>query len=157
MTKKMILIIVVMAISILAFGCSSKEAKDIDINGLAQNILDSVAFQDELTAVDDFTINTLYAIEEGLTTDQSVYVSSGATAEEVAVFTCADEDSAAAVKEAAQQRIADMQEGFADYNPAEMDKLNDPVLMIEGKYVILCISDDSGQAQSVIEHYIQEQ
>ena len=157
MRNKTILLAAVMIISILALGCSAKETKDIDIGGLAQSVLDNVAFKDELTAVDDFTINNLYDMDEDLITSQIVYVSSGATAEEVAVFECADKDGTARVKEAAEQRITDMEEGFADYIPEEMAKLKDPVLMTYGRYVILCIADDSADARSVIDTYIQEQ
>ena len=157
MRNKTILLVTVLIISILALSCSAKETKDIDIGGLAQSILDEVQFKDQLTAVDDFTANSLYDMDEGLVTSQIVYVSSGATAEEVAVFECADEDGVSAVEEAAEQRISDMKEGFSDYIPAEMAKLEDPVLMVYGRYVIVCVSDDSSHARSVIDSYIQEQ
>lgn len=157
MSKKTTILAAVLILAILAGGCAAKkESKDIDINGLAQSILDNVEFKDQLTQVDDFTVGSLYGIEDGGIAAQCVYVSSGATAEEVAVFTCADADGTTVVKEAAEQRIADMQEGFADYIPEEMAKLKDPVLIVSGRYVILCIADDSDHARSVIDTYIQE-
>jgi hypothetical protein len=42
-----------------------------------------------------------------------------------------------------------------DYQPKEMEKLKNPVLVTAGNYVILCVSDDNAKAQKIIEEIIK--
>lgn len=49
------------------------------------------------------------------------------------------------------QRIADLKEGFENYVPGEMTKLNNPVVEVKGKYVLLCICDKPDEARTVID------
>jgi hypothetical protein len=82
---------------------------------------------------------------------QAVYVSSGATAEEISVWDAKNADAAKDIKTAVLARIEAQKAGFQDYVPAEMAKLKSPVLISEGDYVILCLSNDNEKAKQVIE------
>ena len=93
----------------------------------------------------------MYDVKDEDVTKHAVYVSSGATAEEIAVFEAKDADAAARVKTAVDQRIADLKEGFENYVPGEMTKLNNPVVEVKGKYVLLCICDKPDEARTVID------
>ena len=110
-----------------------------------------VTFKDELAPPADAAFATLYDVKDGDVTKHAVYVSSGATAEEIAVFEAKDADAAARVKTAVDQRIADLKEGFENYVPGEMTKLNNPVVEVKGKYVLLCICDKPDEARTVID------
>ena len=131
-------------------GCSSKPVAEItlDVDECADILLETIAFQDILTAVSDEMAATLYQISEQDAVKQKVYVSSGATAEEIAVFEAADTDAAQRIENAVLQRVADQQASFKDYLPAELPKLNDPYLLVRDKYVILCLSDDNKKVQT---------
>ena len=52
---------------------------------------------------------------------------------------------------AKERRIADLKEGFENYVPGEMTKLNNPVVEVKGKYVLLCICDKPDEARTVID------
>lgn len=135
-------------------GCQGKKDITIDVSALADDLKAAVSFEDELAAPNDTAFLKVYKdIDEADIAAKKVYVSSGATAEEIAVFEAKDEDAAGRIKVAVDQRIADQRAAFEDYNPKEQDKLSDPVLVTAGKYVILCVSDDNATAKKCIDGY----
>ena len=127
-------------------GCSKNEGT-LDVQKAADALKAGVTFKDELAPPADAAFATLYDVKD----EDVVYVSSGATAEEIAVFEAKDADAAARVKTAVDQRIADLKEGFENYVPGEMTKLNNPVVEVKGKYVLLCICDKPDEARTVID------
>lgn len=138
------------AMTLLFAGCGSQELT-IDVAQAADTIKESVTFKDTISELPESRFDTLYAVQEGDVVSRKVYVSSGATAEEIAVIEAKDADAAGRVEEAAQQRIADQKEGFENYQPAEMTKLNNPVLEVKGRYVFLVVCDDPQQARDAID------
>ena len=73
----------VLAAAVLLCSCG-EQPKDVDIDALAQQIVEGVSFDDALAEIDDSMISMLYNIEGY--TDAVLYKGSGATAEEVAIF-----------------------------------------------------------------------
>ena len=140
--------------ALLLTGCQ-EEPKDvtIDVAALADALKAAVPFSDELTEPNDAALLNFYNIDEADIAAKKVYVSSGATAEEIAVFEGTDEAAAGRIKTAVDERIADQKSAFEDYNPEEQKKLNDPVIVTTGKYVILCVSDDNDSAEKCIDEY----
>jgi len=135
-------------------GCSGvSAAKTADVQKVADGLISSVKFKDQMSMLKQDTAVKLYGIDSGDVTKAAVYESTGATAEEVAAFEAKDEQAAGRVKEKAQQRIEDQKSGFQDYQPAEMAKLKNPVLVEKGKYVILCVSDDNETAKKTIDGF----
>ena len=135
-----------LGVSALA-GCSKNEGT-LDVQKAADALKAGVTFKDELAPPADAAFATLYDVKDEDVTKHAVYVSSGATAEEIAVFEAKDADAAARVKTAVDQRIADLKEGFENYVPGEM---NNPVVEVKGKYVLLCICDKPDEARTVID------
>jgi len=152
--KKQIICILAAAL-LFASGCAKNTNITMDTSAVADKLISTVKFSDQMSAVDDKTALKLYGLKSEDVTKLKVYESTGATAEEVAAFEAKDNTAAAAVKEAAQKRIEDQKTGFADYQPKEMAKLKAPVLIAKGKYVILCVSDDNSTAQKVIDGFIK--
>ena len=83
-----------------------------------------------------------------------LYLSSGATAEEIAVFEAKDDAAAERLLAAAKERVEVQKTAFEDYAPAEMTKLNNAVVERSGKIVALCIADDSSVAQKKVKELI---
>ena len=154
-TKHSLSALLLAAIMVLAAGCQTQTTKDIDVAGLASHLNETLEFQDQLAALDSQTILTLYELEAGDVANTAVYASTGATAEEIAVLEAADESKVSKLQEAVNQRIETKKEDFEGYLPAEMKKLQDPVIRTEGNVVVLCISNDSDQANSAIDEYLK--
>ena len=67
----------------------------------------------------------------------------GATAEELAVFETKDADAAAALVQKLEARNADRIESYSSYIPEEVPKLENAVILSGGRYVVLCVAEDS--------------
>lgn len=149
--KKYVARVLMLVIALAAFtGCSKEKDVEIDIKSMAENMKNEVGFKDEMSLLEAGMFEYLYEIDESLIKDKVVYVSTGATAEEIAIFEAVDKDAAEEIKNGVSQRIEDQKESFESYIPEEMVKLNNPVLEVKGKYVILCISDNNDKAKEII-------
>lgn len=136
-------------------GCSAGGTVSADVQKLADGLISGVKFQDQMSALGQDTAVKLYDIEAGDVAKAGVYESTGATAEEVAAFEAKDEAAAGRVKEKVGERIETQRAGFQDYQPAEMEKLKNPVVVAKGKYVVLCVSDDNAAAQKIIDSQLK--
>ena len=126
-------------------SCGGGETNEsVDLAALAQTLLADGSFDDALAQIDDDTVTMLYGIDNAV--EQVVYIGSGATPEEIALFSFATAAEAEAGFALAQMRIADQKEAFSDYNAWEMPKLEDAVVKQYGTYVVLCVSGDSSAA-----------
>lgn len=149
--KKLVAIIMMVCMTLsLTVGCG-EEAVTVDVKQMAADLKANLEFVDELSEVDTETALALY----GLTTEQvpnsSVYMSSMATAEEIAVFEAKDSETLEQVKAAVDQRIVDQRKAYEDYVPGELEKLTDPTIVVKGNYVVLCVSDDDDASKKEIE------
>lgn len=153
-TKWLSLFLALLLLGTLA-GCQNKKTADADPAELADALKNAVAFQDEMTQTEESVYNRIYGTDTGTFESARVYMSTGATAEEIAVFkakTAADADNIYALME---KRIENQKQAFEDYVPAEMAKLGDPVLRKEGNLVILCISNENGKAEDKIDEILK--
>lgn len=128
-----------------------KEEKTVDAKALADSLLKNITYKDELSEMKMETAAMFYDFS-GIELDEAyVYESSGATAEEVVVLKCKDSDSAAKAKDIFKNRIDEQIESYTDYVPEEVPKLKDAVIITSREFAVLCVSDDSGKAKSIIE------
>ncbi len=140
--------------SLLLFaGCSKQESetKDISVSDLAKELSEQISFEDKMSPVDKEAVSYLYQFEDGVISEQAVYESTGATAEEIAVFKASSAQKAETVKKAIDARIASQKQGFENYVPKELTKLENPVIEVKGSYVVLCVSNDNKKAEEIID------
>lgn len=118
---------------------------------VADKLHDEVEYVDQLNELSSDMIEKLYGISADKYTSGKVYVGSGgSTAEEIACFDAADENAAEEIKTACESRVASQITQFENYVPAELDKLNDPVIVVKGSSVYMCISNDNAKAKEII-------
>ena len=147
---KKIFILLLTFVLILS-GCSAN-SKDIDAEKLADDLRNKVAFQDELTLTDENVAEKLYNIDDFA--EAYLYIGSGATAEEIAVFKFDNADKAKAALDNAKQRIADQKEDFASYIPEEVKRLDNSVVKQYGTCLVVCVSEGE-QAAKIISEYMK--
>lgn len=138
------------------FGCNAQKNTSIDVDKLAQTLSVSVKFNDQLSKLDEKATYKIYNVQNSDVKKQSVYVGSGATAEEISVWEGKDADSAKRIKSSILSHIETQKAAFQSYAPAEMPKLKNPVLVCEGNYVILCLSNDNTKAEQVIDSILKQ-
>lgn len=148
---KITTILLVAMVTIMTFGCGKEEVADIDIDRLCSELLEQAEFEDELSQVDDEVIKMLYGINDYA--QAQVYISSGATAEEIAVFEFSDTNTATNGFQMAQNRLEEQKEDFESYIPKEIRKLDRAVVLKVGKYVVVCVSNGD-TAEKIITQFL---
>ena len=135
-------------------GCGKKEVT-MDVTEVANQLLENITYQDELSSIDLDTASMFFNFADVDIVNGAVFESSGATAEEIAVLECADSTAANAAKAALETRVADQKESYTDYVPEELVKLDKAVIITNGKYAVLSVSDDPDKAAEIINGYIK--
>lgn len=150
---KMMMIGMIMVLAFTACGnnITNKNTGTKLEETLGQKLLDEVKFKDKLEPVDEKAIENLYGITKEQYTAAKVYMSTGATAEEIAVFRVDADDKAATIEDALKARVEDQKSIMKDYLPNEMTKLDNAIIKSKDHYVILCITDDVKNAQKIID------
>ena len=125
--RKAALVWAVLLLALTISACGGK-TQAVDVDQLAGELLEQVAFEDELTELDDSMVAALYGVENAQ--EQKVYLSGGATAEEVAVFRFATEEEAQAALAVLEQRLESRSSALVRRSAApdpEQKELDDPV------------------------------
>ena len=134
-------------------GCGGK--KELDPQALADDLLANAGFVDSLNKLEPVIVPMLYA---GLSADDYsdvlAYAGTGATAEEIVIFTAKSEDAAKRIRSAAETHIKDRIESFKNYGPAASLALENAVLKQSGKYVVVVVCSDGKTAAKIADKYI---
>lgn len=129
---------------------SSQETKEYDLEELAMDIYNTNEFSDILDTVSAEAAEGLYGIDPADLENSYVMCSTGATAEEIGLFRCVDEDAAARVQAKAKDRIESQKAAYESYAPEEIPKLDDAVIKSTGVYVFYVVSTDSAEVEKVL-------
>lgn len=144
---KLTLITLILLLTLSA--CSQKEVS-INIKDLSDKLLQQVPFEDELVLMNKEKTTLLYNIENAA--NEYVYIGSGATAEEIAVFEFNNTQDAKNALQAAKNRISQQKTDYAAYNPKEIQKLDNAIVKNTGRYLIVCVSEGD-TAKKIIGEY----
>ncbi len=147
--KKLILIILACSILFSLASCK-KDEFSFDINEMAEKLAAEGVFEDKIEKVDSELVSYFYGVQN---VSAVMYTGSGATAEEIAVFECADEDEAIEVRDLGASRLAAQADVYSKYDAEEVARLSEAVLWQNGKYVAVVVSADSAKALSIIESF----
>lgn len=132
-------------------AAAAQTNESVDVTAVADKLKDGIEFKDELAELDEAKIEKIIGISTDSYTKAKVYVSSsGGTAEEIDCFEAKDADSAKAIADTLTARVESQKKVFENYVPEEMTKLGDPVLVTNGNYVYLCLSNDNDKAKEII-------
>ena len=141
-------------IAVGLIGCGKSDSvSTIDITELGHILTENIEFEDELNIIDDSTAVKLYNIDDF--TKSQVYVSSGATSEEIGIFEFDSVEKAKHGFDMAKSRIEEQKSAFELYVPQEVMRLEDAIVKRWGRYVITCVCDDSVAAERIIARYLK--
>lgn len=121
-----------------------------DLNAVAEDLLKNAGFADELNQADAAVVEKLYGISNAK--EAVVYISSGATAEEIALFSFETEADAEQAQELAEARIQEQKESFESYIPEEVKKLDNAVIRRSGSRLGVCVADGKA-AEEILSKY----
>lgn len=156
MLKKIISVLLVcVATACLVTGCgesgnTAAKAVPADTKSISDKIKSSAKFTDQLSEVSTAAAEKRYGVTAAEVKSVDVYVGTGATAEEIAVFQAKDDKAAQKIKGKAEAFVKVQKDSYADYKPAEVPKLSSAVLEQKGTLVALCVSADNQKAKDLI-------
>ena len=154
--KKLLILALALSLALCALvGCGGQKPVQFDPQEAADALLDSKAFSDILSPIQPGIAAMLYKVPSESVDACSVYCSTGATAEEIAVFRCRDEASAATLKQAAQQRLQEQKDAYESYAPQEIPKLDNALLRASGVYVVCVVAEDYDAVRPILDKFIK--
>ncbi len=153
MLRKKWLLFFIMACMLLV-GCNKENKSiNIDINSVSKSLVENIEFKDSLELLDSEIVKMFYEIPDN--TEYVLYMGSGATAEELAIFKLADEQKVEEMIKNIKAHIENQILQFEDYNNEEIKKLENYILKVKDNYVVLCVTDDIENAKSQIDNYVK--
>ncbi len=155
----LVAVIITMGFVMAGCGKDTKPVSDDNValeqassTDLSKYLIENIEFKDSMSIVDEEIFFSLYDLDEIDVKEVTLYASTGATAEEVAVIKTKD-GKAEAVEKACRKRIEAQKQGFEDYVPKELEKLEKPVIMKAGNSVIMVVCDDREAAEKLLANY----
>ena len=130
-------------------GCGKQEP-EIDAQAVLQSLLEQVTFETELSQVGGYA--ELYFPDLPQDTTIQLYTGSGYCADEVALLSLASEADSGKAMDAVETHLAELRSQFANYVPAEVDKIDGAVVRQNGCYIFLCISNDRSSAELILKN-----
>ena len=148
------LIYLLMTLLTLA-ACSPSPNKAPFPAELTRQLLETEAFSEPLEPLEADLAFMFYGLEDaGLVPEQlvnaSAFRSSGATCEEVILFSLSDEASARTAADTLGRYLAAQMESNRDYRPAELPKLKQAVLERRGTDVLLMVANNYDAAHQLL-------
>ncbi len=130
----------------------AQTGKTLDVEAAAQALLDGADFDDELAPVAEKVVVGQYqGLDMSDVVSWKVYITGASSGDELAVFEAKDAEAAQRIKAVIETRLSSLIEQYSDYAPDKVPKLEDPVLVVEGNYVVLCVSNDNAKAQELLD------
>lgn len=143
----------VLLLSVLLLASCAPAVIEVDVAAAASMLRGGVTFVDVMSDMDTAGICRILALTEAEVTQAAGAVSTGATAEELFVIEAKDgkvED----VQKALDAHMDYMINGYSDYGPQEVPKLQNAVREVQGNYIFLCVCDEPAQAKSIISQIV---
>jgi predicted small lipoprotein YifL len=120
---------------------------------LAKKLLDAGIFSEALEAADGDIAAYLYGLTDAQGVELRSWMSSGATAEELTIFTCQDDAVLQEVRKSVDARLEMQKSTFSNYVPAEVPKLENAVIRVRDRVLIVCVSADGDKAAKLLSPY----
>lgn len=151
MIKKQIAGVFTLLLCLLLTACQSSggSTASIDLNTLKDNILENVTFDTEMVELEEEAARQQYGVDDSVSV--TALTGSSAKVDEVALFEAKDETAAGEIVSLLKNHIEKQKNDYASYAPNEVPKLDNAVLLQNGKYVALCITSDYKTAESTIQ------
>lgn len=145
---------VFIVIVLFCSGCS--KSQDIDIDAMYSDLVDCEGvFSDQLEPVDKDIGFAVYGLD-AVDCDLAIFrLSSGATAEEIAILKAVDAKAVERIRDAVDARLSYQKDGFSDYIPEEVPKLDAAIVAESGLYIVFCVASNQEQAKKIIDSYFK--
>lgn len=151
MIKKNILYFMIAVFSlILLVGCNSNSGKkNLDIANTVNKIKTEIKFP-EMVEISRNDISNYYDLN--MSDIENIHLSinaSGGFPDEIAIVKVDSSNNVKSIKESFEKRKQQLIKTFENYQPNEMYKLNQSVIVSKDNYVAFIVSSNSNQAKKI--------
>lgn len=144
-----------MTMIFLLCACSGSGGSDsdssVDVHQMAADIVATGAFTDVQTENTNGQALSVYGLDEDSVSDYSVYFSSMATPEEVAIFKVSSPEQESAVLDACKARQSSQVQSYESYAPDQVEKLNNAIIASSGDVVYYIVTKDNDTVKKVLQ------
>ncbi len=149
--KKIWTMVLAVVLAVGVFGaCGSDEpGNEPDVKAVAQALQNGIQFEEALSELPQDEIGYYITLADGVS--GVMYISSGNTSEEIAVFLAPDKDTAAKMIANIKEYLQAQRSSFADYLPEEAKRIDDALVVQKGRYAVLCVSAQTDTAKQIVE------
>lgn len=134
-------------------GCGQKSGgKQPGAKEVVDAVSATLTFQDDMKETPTDRMPVTFRYDESQVSDKASYASATmVTASEVTVFKASDAKYVDSLKAVLEERIEDQKIQYEDYQPQEMEKINNAVIYTNGDYLILVMADDTSSVKSTFD------
>ncbi len=150
--KKTICLLIPIFIILLLCSCGEKNTDSslLTVDLISDALISKLNFEITPEEIDSAVALSDYAIDELLVSEVRYFRVGSAVADEIAVFNVKNADDIPSIENAVSERIKYLKEGFSDYKPSEVPKIENAYTKTIGNIVILCICDDISSVDGII-------
>ena len=141
------IIIALIAVLMLALSLASCGGSEVDVTGLADELLNNAEFSETLTEVSENVVKKRLALEDDEVEMCAAFKGTNAVVDEIIVIKTSDTD---AVEEKMQNYLDSQIEQYKSYRADEVPKLENAVIYALNNTVVYCVSEDSDKAMQII-------
>ena len=152
MKKTVIFAALIITIFATLCSCAGGSGKTPATQEVATAINDSTEFSELIALTDDNITRRYYGIDlESIEEYEVLVCSSGALADEIAVFKMKEKDDVEDMLDIVRDRKQELYDSFVDYVPEEINKIENAVIGSNGNYVYFIVCSDRAAAKTAAE------
>lgn len=153
MKKLTVLFVAVISVFTLCLcSCSGGSNKNPAPADVAAAVKENAQFTELIALTDDNISRRYYGIDlEMIEEYQAEVCSSGAMADEIAIFKVKDKENVEDMLEVVRERKQELYDSFVDYVPDEINKIENALIGSNGNYVYLVVCSDRAAAKAAVE------
>ena len=150
--NKMTAFLAAAAAALLLTACGGpKKDVEVDAAKLAGELQQTVTSGQLSQTAPEVALSTFFLTADDVESCTS-YAGSG-IASEIAVIKRAEKTDGKTITEKLQTHVKNQEDLYASYNEAEAAKLKNAIIKTAGSYTVLCVCDDTEQAEKILKSY----
>lgn len=150
-----LILVSILALSLTACGGNTSD-KNPAVADISSAILSSITVGETVALTDNTLPKQYLDLDVSLVAEYAVNVaSSGALADEIAIFKANNKDDVSKIKEALESRLSLVEEKFVDYIPTEMPKIENALILENGNYILLAIVEDTKTVETKFNEFFK--
>ena len=142
-------------------GCGASESNDPSCSDILNDVMSNSEEFDTLYKAGDDTLennyDSMYAVKRDLVDDCAIiYLEKGGTANELSLLHLKDAGDVQLAKDKLQDRLDTRKNQFAGYKPEEVYKLENALIVSQGNFVALIVSQDPPMLEAALRQAISD-